>query len=333
MIKKLVLSIGLIVGILLLLAFCKIEFIGKPFHAEAFEPYLLKRGDNTKQVSLTYLGTSGFIIGYKGRQIVCDPYFSNPNLWSCTFGKIPYPKLSTKIDSTVYSHVDLITISHGHYDHCLNIENFLKKSSATKVLADSSILNELHSALVKADVRAEGVSPTNVRWIYSDDSLFRIFPLPSTHSPHIGHLTLFTGNYKEPLESLPSKLWQWKLYQCNSYVIDLLDHENIHYRILIVNGKLNEEGIGYLEKLCAIKNADLFLPVFWSKKVCTPNFERCFAISHPTRVILHHWNNFFRGTEKSMEYMRMTEFPESLEEMHKKNIPATIMLPFSTVEL
>lgn len=332
MVKKIAKGFAAIAALVLVLIFLKIEFIGKDFRDAGLDAYLFKPA-SSHHIQLSYLGTSGFIIGYKGRQVVCDPFFSNPNLLKAGLGAISYPPLSEKLKQELCDHVELITISHGHYDHCLDIGNFLKPGSNTRVIADSSILHQLDPVLKEHGARKEAIGHEHGTWIYSDDSLFRIFPMASTHSPHFDHTTLFTGNYTEPLEELPSHLWQWKLYHCSSYIIDILEAGNIYYRLIITNGKLDPDGLDDLKQQCAQRKADMLMPVFWNSKVCKGNAELYYGICQPQYMLLQHWNNFFRSNDKSLQYMRPTEFPGSLEAFGKEGIAARIMLPFSTVEL
>jgi hypothetical protein len=334
MVKKLLKKIIILVLVFVLLVFCKLQFIGKNFDAAAFESYIFKPSTTPHSIRLTYLGTSGFIIDYKGNQFVCDPFFSNPNLISSAFGNIPYPELSERIDSNLYNNVQLITISHGHYDHCLDIGNFLNAKSNTTIIADPSDLNELSSLFTNKNVRLAPVPRgEKKKWIYAADSSFRVFDLPSTHSPHFCNVTLFTGIYAEPLYELPAKLWNWKLCQCNSYLIDILDHDTVYYRILMCTGNMNKDGIDDLEQLSKERKADLLLHIFWKNKECKKNLENCYTIAQPKLVILHHWNNFFRSNDKSLQYLRSCEFPESIDELQKEGIMGKIMIPFTSVEL
>jgi hypothetical protein len=326
MVKKAATGFVAIILIVCALAVIRIDTIGSTFKPSLFKPYFI-RSDNRHGIKITFLGTSCFIIDYKGKQIVTDPFFSNPGLFKSTIGKIEYPVLSNRIDRSMYDRVQLISISHGHYDHCLDLANFMNEDNA--VLADESTLNEVAPVIhAHPQFRNE-----NEQWIYSKDSTFRIFPLTSVHTPHFASLTLFTGRYTQPLKKLPGRLWNWKLYRCSSYLIDVLDGDAVQYRILEANGKMDENGKALLRKLIRKRNADLLLSAFWSASVCEDNLKLCCRLAHPEKVILQHWNNFFIGPDQPLQYLKSTEFPESIEKLKKDGIEAGLMLPFSTVAL
>ena len=334
MVKKLFKGFLALILVFIVLVFCKLQFIGKKFDAAAFEPYLLKQPAYTHPIRLTYLGTSCFIIGYKDKQIILDPFFSNPNLLSSAFGKLKYPNLSDRIDSNLYNHVSMITISHGHYDHCLDIRNFLRANNNLTIAADPGILNELTSVFQNKAIQQDPIVKNSKKeWIYSPDSSFRVFALPSTHSPHFDHVTLFTGSYEQPLPSLPGKLWDWKLCECNSYLVDLLDNGVVTYRVLMCTGNMNPDGKADLQKLSKERKTDLLLHIFWKKEQCWDNLNEMYLIARPGLVLLHHWNNFFRSNDKPLQYLRSSELPEVLEELNNNGIPVKIMPPFSTVDL
>lgn len=330
MVKRSVKVLAGITGVMLLLVFFKIQFIGKNLEPAAFEKYLLASTPTNHQVKLSFLGTSGFILEHHGKQLVMDPFFSNPNLLSTTFGRVPFPALSPYLDSNLYQHISLVTISHGHYDHCLDIRQFLKPGMGTTVVADRGILNQLDPVWQEDQVQTR---PAADAWIYDADSSFRVYTLPSTHSPHIGNITLMSGTYNTPLHELPAKLWNWKLCACNSYLVDVLDSGRIVYRALMCTGNMNPEGRERLKSLCKEHHTDIMMSIFWKREQCWDNLIALHAIAKPKDILLHHWNNFFRSNHKRMQYLRPSDLPQVLNDLEKQGIPAKIMLPFTTVEL
>jgi Beta-lactamase superfamily domain len=334
MIKKALKLVAVLLLIITGLVFFKIQFIGKDVDPAAFKDHILQTKPISEKINLTFLGTSSFIIGHAGKQLVMDPFFSNPNLASAAFSPIPYPSLAVHIDSNLYQNVKMVTVSHGHYDHCLDIGNFLQSKGQTTVVADPGIINELDPVLKKNNTIVYPVEKTGKKdWIYAADSSFRVFVLPSTHSPHIGHITFFSGTYAEPLKELPDKLWNWKLCACNSFMIDVLKQGTLSYRILMCTGNMDPEAIADLKKICKNRNTDLLLHIFWKRSQCWDNLNAMYLISKPNLVLLHHWNNFFRGNDKSLQYLKPSELPTVLDELNNNGIPAKILLPFSTVAL
>lgn len=87
-----------------------------------------------KDISLEFLGHSGFVIEYQNKRIAIDPYNTSENL----------------------EKVDVILISHSHHDHCSikDIEKLSKKGTLIIIPADAqSKINKIN------DVEMQIVSP------------------------------------------------------------------------------------------------------------------------------------------------------------------------------
>jgi len=324
--KKVLLSIILLAAIILIFATIKVKTIGKPINQYNFGTYLLKSDyDISKDIQLTFLGTSGFVINYKGKKIITDPYFSNPDVFNFT-KKMQMPKLpDTILPRNIYENTPTILISHGHYDHCLDIENFLTKDFPIKVIAEQHIANEVYAVKNNYDVTFE----TDMQQIhYSFDSTFRILPLNSPHSPHFAGITLFTGFYKEPLAQLPDRFWKWKLHHNYSYLIDILEEGRIKFRCLFLSGNISDEAVEIVRQQCIDRKVDLALQIFWKEKECMPSLNKIYTTGQPQQIILHHWNNFFK--QDKLEVMRDTHLDKVLKQLNEEGKNVHIMLPFSS---
>lgn len=325
----LLLSIVLIIGVL---ATIKLTSIGKPFSSYNFGSNLLSSNiDTSKAIQLTFLGTSGFVINYKGKKLITDPYFSNPNIIKGTFVKMDTPPLPEQtLAKSIYADAATMVISHGHYDHCLDIQSFLSPNQTTKIICEQHIANELNA--IKTNYKVEFETDMS-NFHYSADSTYRILPLNSPHSPHFANITLFTGYYPEPLTHFPKKLFDWKLHNNYSYMIDIMEADEIKYRILFMSGTISDEGLATIREQCQYKKADLALNIFWKEKACMPSLMKVIDAGHPSKIILHHWNNFFVSYSKPLEVMRDTHLDKVLNELNKNGNDVKIMKPFSTISL
>jgi hypothetical protein len=305
--------------------------IGKPIEKYNLDSFILKPDINNgiKNVDFTFLGTSSFIINYKGKKLITDPFFSNPDFLKGCFSATEYPSIQAQLSKEKYENTDMIIISHGHYDHCLDIQNFLSKVKQTEIVAEQHILNEIDMVQKKYNVLF--ISDLNNGFIYNKDSTFRVLPIESTHSPHVGKITFFKGNYTMPLEYFPDKLYKWKLNTCYSYLIDVLDANKVHFRTLFICGELDEKSIDIIKKNCANYAPDMLLSIYWKDKICRVTLEKAFKASQPKHVMLHHWNNFFKKTEKGIEVLKTSRVEKALQEQHQNHIPSKIMLPMSSV--
>ena len=88
--------------------------------------------DAADNVSITYLGVSGFLIRHRGSTLLTGPSFTNPGLDSVTPSRLrfirgkapPVVADSALIERLLPSDADaasMILVGHGHYDHLLDV--------------------------------------------------------------------------------------------------------------------------------------------------------------------------------------------------------------------
>lgn len=330
MLKKILKYSIFILLALLILAGLKIEFIGKKLEISSVENYILK-SENKNKIRLTFLGTSGFIINYNNKQIVCDPFFSNPNIYSTIFSTAKLPKLNNFIADSLYNNVSMITISHGHFDHCMDIQNFLQNENTT-IVSDRSNLLMLNSVIQK-NPKTEINHEIETNWIYDKDSTFRVLPIASVHAPHIANITFLDGIYENALTEFPQKLWQWKMGKCNSFLVDVLQNDSVVYRISMIGGKMTEKSEALLMQNCKKRNCNMLAHIYWNKDRNYNDIIRINKQLKPSILLLHHWNSFFGNVNKPVQYFRATNLPEELKNFKMNNIDAKIMMPFTSVDL
>jgi hypothetical protein len=331
MIKKVIKSILAAILLILVLVFFKIQFLGKKLNTETIKPFLTT-STNQHDIELTYLGCAGFIIEYQNKSILCDPFISNPSFLN--FGK-KHVEWSKVVPEKKLKKVEMVTVSHGHYDHCYDaaeLNPYIQPDS--KIIADKSVLNQLHSVYANTNFQPLPLDFQRAQnWIYSKDSLFRIFPLQSNHSPHFGHIELFKGNYQKPLAAVPSKMWQWLKGEDFSYMIDVMNQDSIVYRMTLVNGTITAAGIKALKILSQQRTSDLQLQIFWKEKLAADDMMEIYTIVHPKQIILHHWNNFFVSFDKPLQYLRDSHLPKVLKKYNEQDLKTSVMLPFTSVQL
>lgn len=84
-------------------------------------PVLKKFLDDSKQgeaLRLCYLGNEGFLLGYHGFTFVMDPYLSDYTDENCCTSLVKWKRrYAPPVTGEELDFVDLITLSHGHYDH------------------------------------------------------------------------------------------------------------------------------------------------------------------------------------------------------------------------
>lgn len=336
--KKIKISIATLVLIIVLIVPIKLMSLGKKVELDDLKTYIFNQApEKNKGIQIDYLGTSCFIITYKGKSYLNDPFFSNPNYLELVTGK--YPNRDNLISKFIPNkkNISLVTITHGHYDHCLDLPSFMPYlNDKPKVVASSSALLSLSPWLRENNkilqYPIERMAKPN--WIYSTDKTFRIYPIPSEHQAHIGKsIKLLTGTYQQPLAHAPGPVWQWLEGHTYSYLLDVLDNDSIVSRILLASGEIPQSSLHLLTNLSTEKHIDLLLYPYWHKEKCGEKFIEAYHQLSPTKVIFHHWNNFFRDPNKPIQMIRSSDINNELKEKRAEGYPVSIMMPFSKTNI
>jgi L-ascorbate metabolism protein UlaG (beta-lactamase superfamily) len=92
---------------------------------------------NTNDIMLWWLGQSGYLIQYKNKKILVDPYLSDSLTVKYHGTNKPHVRISEKvIDPSLLPTIDFITSSHTHTDHldAASINPVLKNSPRCKLI-------------------------------------------------------------------------------------------------------------------------------------------------------------------------------------------------------
>ena len=144
-------------------------------------------------VRVTYLGTNSYQFEFKNHALLVDPYFSRVDLLSVVLGAHIQPNSSRIADSMRHlaPKVDGILVTHGHFDHLLDVPIVMSKTHARLIASRSSIDLAKRAGASSGDAVTAGdvrrIGPWKIRVVAaSHDRLFGKVPFDQTASQHSG---------------------------------------------------------------------------------------------------------------------------------------------------
>ena len=142
-------------------------------------------------VRVTYLGTNGYQFEFKGHALLVDPYFSRVDLLSVALGSRIQPNAARINDGLRHlaTKADAILVTHGHFDHLLDVPAVMAKTRARLIASASSVDLAKRAGASSGDA----VKPGDVRRI----GPWKIRVLSATHDRLFGKVpfdqTAFAG--------------------------------------------------------------------------------------------------------------------------------------------
>ena len=307
-------------GLLALLAGCNLL---TPVHYQV-EPVPQTYGcagrvcPDSDQVTVTYLGVSGFLIAYRGRTLLTAPMFSNPPITDVAPEKTypfwraptirPDTQLIERLLPAAADSASMILVGHSHYDHLLDVP-YIATHRATSariygtptmkhILMGDPRLRADRARVQDLDGSALGTAKRAGTWYYDRDSSFRIMALVADHAPTFRALrlsiTFAKGTLDRDLDTLPRTAESWPLGETYTYLIDVLRRGSTDpvFRIYYQDAP-NTAPKGFpppLER--QVDLALLCLPT--SRNVQPPAPDSLLSVLAPRYVVASHWESFFR---------------------------------------
>ena len=278
-------------------------------------------------VRVTYLGTNGYQFEFNGHALLVDPYFSRVDLLSVGLGSRIQPDASRINDGLKHlaPKADAILVTHGHFDHLLDVPAVMAKTRARLVASASSVDLAKRAGASSGDA----VKPGDVRRI----GPWKIRALPATHDRLFG---------KVPFDRPPSPagLSAEAAYSAEAAAkagsartgpphraADWICGEPLAFLIEVNGQRIYIDSGGTPAQMPPNERVDLAI-LGMALPDSRARLAAALARLRPRYVLPSHQDDFFRALSAGFQFGSLTDFPFVQRECAKQNRSRLILLDY-----
>jgi L-ascorbate metabolism protein UlaG (beta-lactamase superfamily) len=238
-------------------------------------------------VRVTYFGTNAFLLESRDATLLVDPYFSRMSFCRAAFNLRATPQQEVIERHLGQRQITGILVTHGHFDHLLDVPEIMQGSGAKLVASRTSV--RLIEASGIASTRCEPVAGGSVVRVGGA----RVRVLSAQHDRILGRVP-FDG---PPRELPPRRPGDWVCGEPLAFVIEMGGR-----RIYIDSG-------GRPGALPAVRGPIDLAILGVALPDARARFPQMLATLRPRYVLPSHQDNFFRPLDSGFSFGPMTDFP------------------------
>ena len=267
-------------------------------------------------VRVTYLGTNGYQFEFKGHALLVDPYFSRVDLLSVALGSRIQPNASRINEGLRHlaTKADAILVTHGHFDHLLDVPVIMAKTRARLIASASSVDLAKRAGASSGDAVKPGdvrrIGPWNIRVLSAThDRLFGKVPFEKRHSQ--AGLSAEASAEAEP----PQRAADWICGEPLAFLIEMNGQ-----RIYIDSG-------GTPAQPPPNEHVDLAI-LGMALPDSRARLRAALDRLHPRYILPSHQDDFFRPLSAGFQFGSLTDFPFVQRECAQQNRGRLILLDY-----
>ena len=256
-------------------------------------------------VRITYLGTNAYLLQSRDAALLIDPYFSRVGLFRAALN-LPVASSRELIQRYLpVRRIDAVLVSHGHFDHLLDVPEVVALTGA-KLIASATSIQLARSAGVPSEKCVVVTAGEKVSLLGATVS-----SLPAKHDRIFGRVP-FDG---PPRRLPPRTAGDWVCGEPLAFLIEMGGR-----RIYITSG---DRPNGALPgSLGRIDLAILGVALPDARKRLAQTLEQL----RPRYVLASHQDNFFLPLSRGFVFGPMTDFPAVIRAVRKASNTSRLIL-------
>jgi len=254
-------------------------------------------------VTVTWLGTAGFAIACEGHTLLIDPYVTRASLLACATRRLEPDHERLR---SLFPRADAIVLGHTHFDHALDAPAIARATGA-RVFGSRSAVALCRTSGVPAAQIVDVEERSQLRPFEAEVGPFLLRFVPSAHSKLAFGKVPFAGDIAD-CDEVPLGVTR---YRCGAV---------FGVEIRVAGRSLYHVGSAELveERLTTARRAIDLALVCVAGWTSTPQFpERIVRALGPSRVLLSHWDDFFRPLDAPLRALPAMRLPALVERLQR----------------